>query len=145
MTIIPDAKATVTAPAAAGGGDCQVWVNKKSKVHHRKGSKVYKKTQVGHYMSEADAKVKGDHTDHGKACSEQLVGQHFSKGRFGVLFYSLSVCPLLKPLKCFNTSSSHQKSALAAVTTRINANVTEPHKSHLRFDRTVITAKAMEI
>ena len=96
-------------------------------------------------MSKADAKLKGGHTDQGKACSEQLVGQHFLKGRFGILFYSLSVCPLLRPLKCFNTSSLDQKSALAAVTTLINVNVIEPHKSHLRFVGTVMAAKAMEI
>jgi hypothetical protein len=75
----PATKAAVTpavkiaAPAgavAAGGGDGKVWVNKKSKVYHCEGSKSYGKTKAGEYMTEADAKAKGNHGDHGKACGK---------------------------------------------------------------------------
>ena len=56
--------------AAAGGGDGKVWVNSKSKTYHCEGTKYYGKTKVGEYMSEADAKTKGNHADHGKACTK---------------------------------------------------------------------------
>jgi len=57
-------------PAAAGGGNGKVWVNTNSKAYHCEGSKYYGKTKAGEYMTEADAKAKGFHADHGKACSK---------------------------------------------------------------------------
>ena len=64
------AKAPASAvPEAAGGGAGKVWVNSKSNTYHCSGSKFYGKTKVGEYMTEAEAKTKGAHADHGKACS----------------------------------------------------------------------------
>ena len=54
--------------AVAGGGADKVWVNTKSNTYHCFGSKFYGKTATGSYMSEGDAKSKGAHPDHGKAC-----------------------------------------------------------------------------
>ncbi|HTD02236.1 hypothetical protein [Undibacterium sp.] len=63
------ASASMPMTAAAGGGGGKVWVNEKSKTYHCEGSKYYGKTKVGEYMTEADAKAKGNHPDHGKACT----------------------------------------------------------------------------
>lgn len=50
-----------------GGGAGQVWVNTKSHVYHKEGSKLYGKTKQGKYMSEADAIKEGDHLDKSEA------------------------------------------------------------------------------
>ena len=56
--------------AAAGGGAGKVWVNAKSNVYHCSGAKWYGTTKTGEYMTEAEAKTKGAHADHGKACTK---------------------------------------------------------------------------
>lgn len=55
--------------AAAGGGVGKVWVNEKSNTYHCQTDRFYGKTKTGAYMTEAEAKAKGAHADHGKACA----------------------------------------------------------------------------
>ena len=64
------AAAPAAMPAAAGGGAGKVWLNTKSNVYHCEGSKHYGKTKEGTYLTEAEAKAKGAHADHGKACTK---------------------------------------------------------------------------
>lgn len=76
---MPGTTATGKAPAKAaaspmaqapGGGGGKVWANDTSKVYHCETDKYYGKTKHGEYLTEADAKAKGFHAEHGKACSK---------------------------------------------------------------------------
>lgn len=58
-----------SAAAAPGGGPDKVWVNTASKVYHCPSDRWYGKTKKGEYMTEADAKAKGNRPDHNKPCS----------------------------------------------------------------------------
>ena len=42
--------------------------NSASNVYHCPGTRYYGKTKAGAYMTEAEAKARGAHADHGTAC-----------------------------------------------------------------------------
>lgn len=66
----PGAKGTAPSTPATKGKDVQVWVDETSKTYHCEGSTPYGKTKAGAYMSEAEARAKGNRADHGKACAK---------------------------------------------------------------------------
>jgi len=56
----PATASTGVAAPATGGGRGLVWVNTRTHVYHKEGSRFYGKTKKGKYLSEADAIKEGD-------------------------------------------------------------------------------------
>ena len=65
----PAAKAnTNTAAPAVASRAGKVWLNTATNVYYCPGAHYYGKIQPGAYVTEAAAKAKGAHANHGKAC-----------------------------------------------------------------------------
>ncbi len=54
---------------ALGGGPGMVWVSTGSKIYHCQHDRWYGRTRHGRYLREDDARAKGYHAAHGKACA----------------------------------------------------------------------------
>lgn len=62
-------RATPATAAVPAGNTGQVWANDETKTYHCNSDRWYGKTKHGEYMTESNAKTKGFHAAHGKACS----------------------------------------------------------------------------
>jgi hypothetical protein len=62
-------------PAAAaspelGDPDVRVWVNTNSGVYHCRGTRWYGRTKIGEYMTQREAREKGNRPAYGNACRQ---------------------------------------------------------------------------
>lgn len=60
---------TISAAETPDSGHRKVWVNTATKTYYCHGEKYFGTTKAGAYMSEDDARVKGNHPKRKKACS----------------------------------------------------------------------------